>query len=72
MCWRVLRTIVPTVSQRAKEKGLTFLQALDFLYGAEGDRTPDLMTVSRVAGVSLVCGLVVIRCIGLGKFKSEV
>src|SRR5262249_27660254 len=30
-----------------KRKRLTWLQVLDFISGAEGDRTPDLMTASH-------------------------
>jgi hypothetical protein len=38
---------VPKMSHEAKRKGLAWLQALDFLSEAAGDRTPDLMTASR-------------------------
>jgi hypothetical protein len=48
--WFVLREVVvkcPKSVPGTKEEGLPLRQALDFFNGAEGDRTPDLMTASR-------------------------
>jgi hypothetical protein len=42
---------VPKMSHEAKRKGLAWLQALDFLSGAAGDRTPDLMTARLGKGI---------------------
>src|SRR5215510_7901968 len=45
--WDMLSESVPKMSHETKEKRLALLKALDFLSGAEGDRTPDLMTASH-------------------------
>ena len=43
----MLSESVPKMSHEAKEKRLAWLQVFDFLDGAAGDRTPDLMTASH-------------------------
>ena len=45
--WDMLSESVPKMSHEAKEKRLAWLQVFDFLDGAAGDRTPDLMTASH-------------------------
>jgi hypothetical protein len=45
--WDMLLESVPKMPHEAKERRLAWLQAFDFFSGAEGDRTPDLMTASR-------------------------
>ena len=51
--WDMLSESVPKMFHEAKRKGLALLQALDFLSGAEGDRTPDLMTARLGQAISL-------------------
>jgi hypothetical protein len=60
--WEDLLLNVPGVSQGRKTKGLPWLQALDFLGGAEGGRTPDLMTANNA---------VLTEAVAAGRFRAD-
>ena len=70
--WDILWESVPKMSHEAKRKGLAWLQALDFLSGAAGDRTPDLMTASHAAVYHGLSCFMLTGCFSLSKNNLSV